>query len=181
MEKPDAWKVELEKSRIEKNKRLSTDDQSPIPFMKRRKFSGLSYFPLDSKYIFKLELHEHGEKKVVEIRDSKDNARKFICWGEFNFEMDGIKCTLQAYKIDSKEDIIFVPFKDATSSKETYGAGRYLDMEPKNDLSDGKWTLDFNKAYNPWCAYNHNYACTMAPPENWLDIPIEAGEKSYSE
>ena len=67
-----------------------------------------------------------------------------------------------------------------TSGKETYGAGRYLDLEADKDLTEeGKWILDFNKAYNPWCAYSEDYACTFTPPENWLKVPIYAGEKNY--
>ena len=172
----DTWKMELEKSRVEKDKFLSTDGQSPIPSLKRRKFKGLSYFPLDSKYAFKLELHEHAEKKAIETKDSKGNIRNYIAWGEFIFTIDGAEHTLQAYKTDAEEKILFIPFKDGTSGKDTYGAGRYLDMEPE---ADGKWDLDLNKAYNPWCAYNHNYACPLVPPENWLEVRIEAGEMSY--
>jgi len=76
--------------------------------------------------------------------------------------------------------MLFVPFKDATSGKETYGAGRYLDLEPGRDRTQGeKWILDFNQAYNPWCAYSEAYNCPFVPTENWLEAPIYAGEKDY--
>ena len=180
MENTDTWKAKIEQDRIEKNQFLSKDSQSPIPFMKRRKFDGLNYFPPDSKFSFKLELHEHPEKKTIEVKDSRGNTRQFICWGEFHFELDGVKRTIQAYKSDADEERLFIPFKDSTSGKETYGAGRYLDMELEENFSDGKWSLNFNKAYNPYCAYSHNYACPLVPPENWLKVPIQAGEKNYS-
>ncbi|MHA1701352.1 MAG: DUF1684 domain-containing protein, partial [Promethearchaeota archaeon] len=71
-------------------------------------------------------------------------------------------------------------FRDETSGKETYGAGKYLDLEEENHkISKGKWILDFNVAYNPFCAYSEKYACPFVPPENWLKVPIFAGEKKY--
>lgn len=73
-----------------------------------------------------------------------------------------------------------MPFKDRTSGKETYGAGRYLDLDPVADRTDdGLWIVDFNRAYNPWCAYSDQYACPFVPPENWLDVSIQAGEKQF--
>ena len=179
MENIDAWKANVEQGRVEKNLFLKGSGQSPIPFMERRKFDGLNYFLPDPDYVFELELHEHSDKKIIEVNDSKGFTRKFIGWGEFNFERDGEKYSIQAYKTDLGEQRLFIPFKDATSGKDTYGAGRYLDLEMEHDYSDGKWTLDFNAAYNPWCAYSENYACPLVPPENWLKARIEAGEKSY--
>ncbi len=180
MDDIDAWKAKIEQDRIEKDKHLSKDSQSPIPLLKRRKFGGLNYYSPDSKFAFELELHEHAEKRTIEVKDSKGNTRKFIGWGEFHFEIDGVKHTLQAYKSDAEEDRLFISFKDSTSGKETYGAGRYLDLELETNFSDGKWSLDFNNAYNPWCAYSHNYACPLVPLANWLKVPILAGEKNYS-
>ena len=72
-----------------------------------------------------------------------------------------------------------MPFRDETSSEETYGSGRNLDLEDGIHEVDGGWVLDFNAAYNPTCAYNHAYECPMIPPENWLDVRIEAGEKDF--
>ena len=76
--------------------------------------------------------------------------------------------------------MLFVPFKDATCGKETYGAGRYHDLEPDgNRTQEGKWILDFNQAYSPWCAYSEAYTCPFVPVENWLAVPIYAGGKDY--
>ena len=76
------------------------------------------------------------------------------------------------------EERLFIPFKDATTGKETYPAGRYLDMESgTGQMPDGKWILDFNNAYNPWCAYSTDYACPLTPQENILEVEILAGEK----
>lgn len=87
---------------------------------------------------------------------------------------------LQAYKRDVEEEQLFVPFRDATSGQETYGAGRYIDLDAARDRSaDGKWVLDFNRAYNPWCVYSEDYTCPFVPQENQLAVPVCAGEKNY--
>jgi len=73
-----------------------------------------------------------------------------------------------------------VPFRDKTSGKESYGAGRYMDLEPEGHLTeDNRWIIDFSEAYNPWCAYSEDYVCPFVPPENWLRVPVRAGEKNY--
>jgi hypothetical protein len=131
-------------------------------------------------YRFELELHEHLEKGMVRMAYTKGNEQDFVRWGEFRFKIDGKELSLQAYKRSREEEMLFVPFKDATSGKETYGAGRYLDLEPERDCTvDGKWILDFNQAYSPWCAYSEAYTCPVVPMENWLEVPIYAGEKDY--
>ena len=86
----------------------------------------------------------------------------------------------QAYKSRSEEGTPFVPFKDATSGKETYRTGRYRDLDPDGDRTpDGKWILAFNQAYNPRCVYSEAYTCLFLPIEAWLEAPIRAGEKNY--
>lgn len=87
--------------------------------------------------------------------------------------------TLQAYKREKNEEDLWLPFKDQTNGKETYGAGRYIDLSGINEM-EGKWIVDFNQAYNPFCAYSENYVCPFIPPENWLNIEIKAGEKDFS-
>lgn len=137
-------------------------------------------FLLNANYRFELELQEHEDKKTLKIQDTTGNMRNFIRWGEFRFRIGTEECLLQAYKSEPREGRLFIPFKDSTSGKETYGAGRYLDLAYKNDQTpEGEWILDFNRAYNPWCAYSENYSCPFVPAENWLKVPIPAGEKNY--
>ena len=169
----------IEEERKEKDIFFATHWQSPISPEERSKFKGLRYYPPNPELKFELELHEHSNKEIIQIEDTKGNIREFLRWREFRFKIKNKECVLQAYKSDPEEDRLFIPFRDATSGKETYGAGRYLDLDEKDRTEKGKWILDFNRAYNPWCAYNENYACPFVPPENWLDVPIEAGEKSY--
>lgn len=177
MQDAELWKEQILRNRAEKDRYLSADGKSPIPQEKRSSFGGLDYYPPDRRFAFQLELHEHAEKAVTAVKDSKGNDRRYIRWGEFRFRVAGVRCVLQAYKSDANEKRLFVPFSDLTSGKETYGAGRYLDLEPEECFSDGKWTLDFNEAFNPYCAYSHSYACPLVPPENRLNVRIDAGER----
>ncbi len=174
------WKADIEMQRKEKDRFFAIHPQSPIPAEHRGQFEGLEYYPVDLAYRFELELYEHSDKKALQIEDTGGNARNFLRWGEFRFTIAGKECKLQAYKSEAAEQRLFIPFKDTTSGKETYGAGRYLDLDYDSDRThDGDWILDFNKAYNPWCAYSENYVCPFVPPENWLDVTVRAGEKIY--
>ena len=96
--------------------------------------------------------------------------------GKVSFEVDGEPATLTLYTTPHGNGW-FVPFRDATSGTETYGAGRYLDLER---TGDGSVMLDFNLAYNPYCAYDQRYSCPLPPVENWLQVPIRAGERNYA-
>jgi uncharacterized protein (DUF1684 family) len=176
------WKARLEREREEKNRFFMLDPRSPVPREERGSLvgKGLSHYPPDPTLRFELILHKHREKKRIEVATTKGGVQEFILWGAFRFKVDDKRCVLQAYKNDLEEERLWVPFRDKTSGKETYGAGRYLDLEPeRHRTAEGKWILDFNRAYNPWCAYSKAYTCPFIPPENWLETPIKAGEKNY--
>jgi uncharacterized protein (DUF1684 family) len=175
------WKEMIQNEREQKDIFFSSHYQSPIPFEDRQQFKGLDYYSPDPDFRFELELHEHEEKKVLKIEDTQGNEREFLRWGEFRFKIVDKVSTLQAYKGNPHEERLFVPFRDKTSGKETYGAGRYIDLDyEQHHTPQGKWILDFNKAYNPWCAYSDAYACPFVDPENWLKVAVRAGEKKYS-
>jgi hypothetical protein len=174
------WEKYVEAGRKEKDAFFKIPYQSPLPPDECQRFQGLKYYPLDPTYRFELELQERQMKEKIKIEDTKGNERDFLRWGEFRFKIGNIDCKLQVYKSSPEEDRFFLPFRDSTSGKETYGAGRYLDLEiVRHQTPEGKWILDFNDAYNPWCAYSKDYACPFTPPENWLKVPIYAGEKDY--
>jgi uncharacterized protein (DUF1684 family) len=176
----DMWKAQLEEERREKDGFFAGQWQSPIPPGDRAAFRGLDYYPPDPDYRLEIELHEHGEKEVVRMTYTKGEERDFVRWGEFRFRIGGEKCVLQAYKSNAEEERLCIPFKDATSGRETYGGGRYLDLDAaKHRTADGKWILDFNRAYNPWCVYSEAYTCPFVPQDNWLTVPVQAGEKDY--
>jgi len=175
-----AWKERIESERRQKDTFFASHPQSPLSLQDRRAFQGLAYWPPEPEYRYELEMNEHNEKQIVQIGDTGGRIRELLRWGEFRFEVAGQQCALQAYKSDPGEEQFFIPFRDQTSGNETYGAGRYLDLEPEHHLtSEGKWVLDLNAAYNPWCAYSQDYVCPFVPPENWLEVPIRAGEKNY--
>jgi hypothetical protein len=106
--------------------------------------------------------------------------RDALRYGYFEFEAGGQRCRVQVYRtienIQAGGRELFIPFRDATSGQETYGAGRYLDLQ---ENTTGLYELDFNNAYNPYCAYTETYSCPVPPAENTLPIPIPAGEKIY--
>jgi uncharacterized protein (DUF1684 family) len=142
-------------------------------------FAGLDFYAVDPDYRFELPLVEFDETETIVVETTADGSQEYLRWGRFEFEVDGRSVTLTAYRADADEDRLWVPFRDATSGEETYGAGRYLDLELDEHRVDGRWVLDFNEAYNPTCAYNHAYECPMVPTENWLEVRIEAGERDY--
>ena len=174
------WRERAELEREEKDRSFKMHPQSPISIAERQSFKGLNYYSLDLKYRFELELHEYERKEILKIEDTQGNEREFLRWGEFRFKIGDTDCVLQAYKSSYEEERLFIPFRDATSGIKTYGAGRYIDLESsRHQTSEGKWILDFNQAYNPWCAYSSFYACPYVPPENWLKVKVSAGEKTY--
>jgi hypothetical protein len=176
----NAWKQEIEAGRREKDVFFASHPQSPLSIQDLPAFRGLDYWPPDPDYRFEIELHEHDEQQTLKVMDTAGQERGLVRWGEFRFRLAGEECVVQAYKSDPHEDSLFIPFRDATSGAESYGAGRYLDLNPQSHLTvQGTWVLDFNGAYNPWCAYSEDFACPFVPPENWLTVDVRAGEKKY--
>jgi hypothetical protein len=180
-ETDDEWTERIEHDRQAKVEYFRDHPRSPLPpDMRGEAFPGLAYYDPDPDYRFVLELHEHEEKETVTVETTADGEQTYLRWGEFRFEIDGEECTLQAYRPDHDADRFWVPFRDETNGEETYGAGRYIDLEPdEHRTEDGRWVVDFNAAYNPTCAYNYAYECPLIPMENWLEVPVEAGEKDF--
>ncbi len=162
-------------NRADKDAYFAVSLDSPIPPSERFPFAGLAYFPVDLAYrIEGLELTPYdgdGPHEFV-IPTSDDDQRPAVRAGTFRFELGGRELALVAYDLGTGS--LFVPFLDATSGVETYGAGRYLDIEPEDD---GTCTLDFNAAYHAYCAYSPEYSCPLTPAENRLAVRIEAGER----
>jgi len=138
----DAWKAQLKKERAEKDRFFAGHWQSPIPVEERAEFKGLGYYPPDRDHRFEVELHEHEDKERVRMAYTKGEEQEFVRWGEFRFRVGRDECVLQAYKGDPQEERLFIPFRDATSGRETYGAGRYLDLDAaRNRTADGNGFL----------------------------------------
>ncbi|MCD6181482.1 MAG: DUF1684 domain-containing protein [Candidatus Cloacimonetes bacterium] len=173
------YERKIKRDRVGKDEFFKGHFQSPIPPEERGSFTKLHYFEPDLNYRFELELEEFDQKESVKIEDTGGNLRDFLKWGKFSFRIGDQNCVLYAYKSHDAETRLFIPFKDATSGKETYGAGRYIDLEEARDKIGTKWILDFNLATNPWCAYSKDYVCPLIPFENILKVEIKAGEKNY--
>lgn len=163
--------------RREKDDFFKHSRDSPIPAPQRAAFTGLAYYDPDPRYRVHAVWHPEGRPETVRVGTSTGEAREYLRAGRLAFVLDGKQVTLAAYVApDADEGHLFVPFRDATSGSETYGAGRYLDLPAPRGHD---MVLDFNLAYSPTCAYNEDYSCPFPPHENWLDVPIPAGEKAY--
>lgn len=172
------WEANLTREREEKDQFFTEHPHSPIPRNQRDGFDGLGYFPPDASLRFELNPNQFDDHETLTVETTQDGTQMYLRWGEFQFEMNGETLSLTAYKSDPDEDRLWVPFRDETNGEETYGAGRYLDLESGARTDGGSWILDFNRAYSPFCAYNDAYECPLVPMENWLDVRIEAGEKA---
>ncbi len=179
---PEEYARDLGLQRKEKDYYFQTDPDSPIPPEVRGRMKGLEYFPPDLKYRLPVQLTKLPAPEPVTLATSKGIPRPMVRYGAFDFSIDGVKQRLYAYKSapqpghHHEEASLFVPFRDATSGKESYGAARYLDLD---EVPSGAYVLDFNLAYNPYCAYSDDYVCPFPPRENWLAVPIRAGEKAF--
>jgi uncharacterized protein (DUF1684 family) len=163
----------LVRHRHDKDRFLAKSHQSPLPPDDRPGFEGLDYYDPNPELVFTLPV-EPADGAEVRVQTSDGSVRRYRRLGRVTFAVDGEAATLALYSTGHPG--LFVPFRDATSGTDTYGAGRYLDVEPNGD---GTVTIDFNYAYNPFCAYDDAYSCPLPPGENWLTVPIRAGEKTY--
>ncbi len=164
--------------RAQKDAFYRTDPRSPVPVADRADFAGLPYFDVDEDLVFEdlsLEPYAGTEPTSFQIPTSDGRLRPAQRAGVLHFEVADLDCTLTAYTFEGNADgSLFVPFLDATSGTDSYGAGRYLDLAPEDD---GTYILDFNLAYHPSCVYDARFSCPLTPAENRLPVRIEAGER----
>ena len=173
----DTWMRALLRSRAQKEEFFRYGRDSPFARSGSPEFTGLKYFEPDPAFHFATKLIRYRTESSVMMTTSKGTRQLYNRVGRFDLVIQGQPVQLQAYQSAEREDPnLFVPFRDATSGKECYGAARYLEMEVQHD---DKYLVDFNYAYNPYCAYNDGYVCPIPPQENWLSVAIRAGEKKY--
>lgn len=153
------------------------EEKDPIPQNKRDALLPLRYFPPDATFSVPAVLRLGQERPVVSMPTSTGTTRRYERVGVLEFTFQGQGMSLAAFIPEGTREIneLFVPFADATSGKETYPAGRYLELFP---TATGIYTIDFNAAYNPYCAYNDTYDCPYPPASNRLKVEIRAGEKA---
>ena len=165
---------DLTHMRRHKDRFFKSDPHSPLSASQKRAFTGLVYYTETPALRFDVTLERPKKRDLVHMQTSTGEIQEYSTLGTFTFEVDGQRASLTVYGSDDGD--AFVPFVDTTSGSETYGAGRYLDLEW---LGGDRYHVDFNLAYNPWCAYSPQYSCPFPPPENRLQVPIRAGEKDF--
>lgn len=163
----------LQKFRADKDRFFAADPQSPLTHEQKHHFKGLHYFPENRGLRLEVAIEEYPTQETVKMQTTTGDTQTYIRFGRIKFAVEGQEVALTVY---TYADEFFLPFADSLAGVETYGAGRYLEVEP---AGKGQFLVDFNYAYNPYCAYNEAWSCPVTPAENRLKAPIRAGEKVY--
>ncbi|MEL1242777.1 DUF1684 domain-containing protein [Flavobacterium sp. DGU11] len=171
-----------QKSQKQLNEEYADPKKSPLLKEDLATFKALDFYPIDLQYCIEAKLVRTPEEKAFKMPTTGNRTPKYIKYGELQFTLQGKACRLDVFqsldlvKLDEYKDYLFLPFTDLTSGNGSYGGGRYVDLKiPNGD----KITIDFNSAYNPYCAYNHTYSCPIPPPQNDLQVEVKAGVREY--
>ena len=174
----------MEIYRTEINQEFADSASSPLTKEGLAHFSGLDFFPADLDYFIKARFVRNPDPEAFEMQTTTDRRPVYVKYGEAHFELNGEDIVLEIYQSDKAKNMeefkeyLFLPFKDLTNGEESYGGGRYIDLKiPHGD----EIMIDFNKSYNPYCAYNDRYSCPVPPDANHLNIRIPAGVKAYKD
>lgn len=165
--------TDLDEFRKEKDEFFGRHLQSPLTPEQRREFTGLAYFPENEALRLEVQVEPFAEQQPMTMQTSTGGVQEYVRYGRFKFQVDGQAAELTIYQANYG---FFLPFVDSLAGKETYPAGRYLEPEP---LPGNRFLVDFNIAYNPYCAYNEMWSCPITPAENRLKVPIRAGERVF--
>jgi len=174
-----AYVDEIKKEREEKDRFMRTSPESPFA-ADVKAFTPLKYFPVDPRYKITASITPIQNKKMVVLATNDGNEQHYIEYAYADFDLDGFHNRLLILEVTDMGPFrgkLFLAFGDGTSAAETYGAGRYLDVS--KTPGSNTIVLDFNKAYNPYCAYIEKYSCPFPPAENLLKVALRAGEKTY--
>ena len=167
-----AYLSSLQNIRKEKDAYLKTDKDSPIE--NKADFKGLKYFEVNTDFKVTAKLDILKTEQKINIAMSGGETEEYRAFANVTFELEGQKCALKIFQ--AEDGSLFLPFKDLTNNKDTYGSGRYLDLDIRM-IKDGQIEIDFNRCYHPYCAYNHTYTCPVPPAENSVNVLVKAGEK----
>jgi len=181
----ESWTVQsVEEFQKTINAEFADREESPLMDEDFKVFKTLDFYPVNEKFAVEAKFVKAENEKVFRMKTTGTRTPEYVKYGELHFEIDGKSFRLNIYQnieLSQKEgyhDYLFLPFSDLTCGNESYIGGRYIDMRfPKTDVV----MVDFNKAYNPYCAYNHKYSCPIVPLENDLEIEITAGVKKFHE
>jgi uncharacterized protein (DUF1684 family) len=181
---PSEYIAGIQKERAQKDIEMLTDEKSPIPAEEKATFKKLYYFEPDPVYRIEASFNRFDQATRFLMKTTTDRLPEYSLYGVVNFNLNGKDYSLNVYqnielvKKPGYEKHLFLPFNDETNSNETYGGGRFLDL---TETGESKLVIDFNLAYNPYCAYNQKYSCPIPPAENNLEVKIKAGEKKWHE
>lgn len=174
--------VAVENFQKELNSEYADAKTSPLKAEDLVAFKTLDFYPINEKFFVVAKFVRTEDEKPFEMKTSTNRKPMYVKYGEAHFEIDGKPFELNIYrnielsKTEEYKDYLFLPFSDLTSGNESYIGGKYIDMKtPKGDTI----VIDFNRSYNPLCAYNHKYSCPKVPQENDLNIEILAGVKKF--
>ncbi|WP_439414853.1 DUF1684 domain-containing protein [Larkinella sp. GY13] len=158
--------------------------KAPKSPLKKEDLKNLRFYDPDSTYRVEATVQRTPQAEPFELPTYDGQKKSYVPYAVLTFRIQGkshhltVYRSLQLARLPQYRDYLFLPFKDATNGQKTYGGGRYMDLR-MGDIKDGKVVIDFNKAYNPSCAYSDGYACPIPPKDNHLAVAVEAGEKTY--
>ena len=176
-----AYLTQLNTFRKEKNRSFRQSEESPLSAAQKAEFDSLKYYPGDPALVPHADITRSETPDTIRLQMSDNRTEKYLNWGVVKFTIGKSPQQLRLYlKANGRDSTLFIPFTDLTNGHETYGGGRYLDA-PLPKRNETEIQLDFNRAYNPYCAYNNAYSCPVPPADNRLTVAIPAGEKSFHE
>ena len=175
-----AYINKIEKERREKDNDMQNSPDSPFNHDTNAHFEPLKYYPVDPAFIFHSKLYEYAQKDTIQIFGTKGEERKAVKFGYVKINYEGKAYRLNVYEGSTKNGTKYysIWFTDLTTGNETYGVGRYLNFDLKSS-KDYVYTIDFNLAYNPYCAYSSKYSCAIPTKEDHIDLSVTAGEKKF--
>lgn len=167
-------------ARVEKDAHMRDDPESPFNYEKHPVvFAPLKYFEPRADWVFESRLEVYPDPEAVTIFDTKGRERNGHLYGHLSFTRDGVTHKVRVYRMEARDEVYYaIWFTDLTTGESTYEVGRYLDFELSDEV-DHVYTLDFNLAYNPWCAYSPAYGCAIPRKDDFIDLAIEAGEQKW--
>lgn len=179
-----SYVVEINQFRYEQNTYFANPESSPLTEEDVKTFTALDFFEIDEKYKVRAAFERTPDSPIFEMPTTTERLPLYRKYGIARFELNGKQLELSLYQNQQNMDhpeygnLLFLPFNDATNGTTSYGGGRFIDIEIPEENSE-TIEIDFNKAYNPYCAYNYKYSCPIPPVENQLEVAINAGVKAY--
>ena len=155
---------------------------SPLSKKDRKVFNGLDFFKVDSSYVVQATVKTTPDEKPFKMKTTTDRLPEYVKYGEVTFNLKNETFQLSIYRNldlmndEGFEDYLFLPFLDDTNGDESYGGGRYLDLRIPEGV---QMTIDFNTAYNPYCAYDEKFSCPIVPRDNYMGVEVRAGVKAF--